>query len=196
VEASGEARFLGVARDMVGLFRSRFFDRPTGTLTEFFDADLTPAAGPPGQTTAPGHHFEWSWLLAWAGRLGAGDASAEAGVLYDYALRHGLDGKGFAIDECDRDGRQVRLSRRAWPQTELIKAYLNRARLGDPAAADAAAAVTLGFLDSYLATEVPGLWMDQFDAEGRGMTDAAPASTLYHVMVAFRELILFADAGA
>jgi mannose/cellobiose epimerase-like protein (N-acyl-D-glucosamine 2-epimerase family) len=86
----------------------------------------------------------------------------------------------------------VRLSRRAWPQTELIKAYLNRADQGDAGAAQAAGRVTLDFLGSYLATEVPGLWMDQFDAEGRGMTGAAPASTLYHVVVAFRELLLFA----
>jgi hypothetical protein len=37
--------------------------------------------------------------------------------------------------------------------------------------------------------------MDQFDAEGRGMTDAAPASTLYHVVVAFREMLLFAETA-
>jgi mannose/cellobiose epimerase-like protein (N-acyl-D-glucosamine 2-epimerase family) len=195
-EASGEARFLARAREMVGLFQGRFFDRPTGTLTEFFSADLIAAEGAPGQVVAPGHHFEWSWLLAWAERLGAGDARAEAERLYAYGLRHGLDPHGFAIDECDRHGRQVRQSRRAWPQTELIKAYLNRAGQGDAGAAEAAAKVTLAFLDSYLATEIPGLWMDQFDAEGRGLTDAAPASTFYHVMVAFRELILFAEARA
>lgn len=191
-EAGGGPRFLALAGRMTALFKSRFFDRDTGTLREFFAADLGPADGPPGQVVAPGHHFEWSWLLAWAGRMGAGDAKAEGDALYAYGIRHGLDAQGFAIDECDRDGRQVRLSRRAWPQTELIKAYLNRAAQGDPEAAEAAGQVTLNFLASYLATEVPGLWMDQFDAEGRGMTEAAPASTLYHVMVAFRELILFA----
>jgi mannose-6-phosphate isomerase len=193
-EASGHPRFLDLARRMTALFKSRFFDRETGTLREFFAADLGPAEGPSGQVVAPGHHFEWSWLLAWAGRLGAGDAKAEGDALYAYGLRHGLDAQGFAIDECDRHGRQVRLSRRAWPQTELIKAYLNQARQGDPAAAEAAGKVTLNFLATYLATDVPGLWMDQFDAAGRGMTEAAPASTLYHVAVAFRELLLFAEA--
>lgn len=194
-EATGEGRFLDLAGRMTALFKARFFDRDTGTLREFFAADLGPAEGAAGQVVAPGHHFEWSWLLAWAARLGAGEARAEADALYAYGIRHGLDEQGFAIDECDRQGRQVRRSRRAWPQTELIKAYLNRANEGDPTAADAAAAVTQAFLRSYLATEVPGLWMDQFDADGRGITDAAPASTLYHVMVAFRELILFAEAS-
>lgn len=194
VEAAGDARFLAVAQDMVSLFKTRFFDTPTGTLTEFFAADLTPADGALGQITAPGHHFEWSWLLAWAKARGAGDASAEADALYAYAVAHGLDRQGFAVDECDRQGRQTRRSRRAWPQTELIKAYLNRARQGETEASEAAARVTLKFLASYLATDVPGLWMDQFDEGGTGVTEFVPASTLYHVMVAFRELILFSEA--
>jgi mannose-6-phosphate isomerase len=192
-EASGHPRFLELARRMTALFKSRFFDRETGTLREFFAADLGPAEGAAGQVVAPGHHFEWSWLLSWAGRLGAGDAKAEAQALYDYGARYGLDAKGFAIDECDRHGRQVRLSRRAWPQTELIKAYLDQAAQGAPGTAEAAGRLTLDFLGSYLATEVPGLWMDQFDADGRGMTETAPASTLYHVAVAFRELLLYAE---
>jgi mannose-6-phosphate isomerase len=159
------------------------------------DATLGPIASPPGAVVAPGHHFEWSWLLEWARRLGVGEARSEADTLYAHGLRFGLDPHGFAVDECDRHGRQVRRSRRAWPQTELIKAYLTAARRGDAAAAEAAGRITLAFLDSYLATDVRGLWMDQFNDRGEGVADAAPASTLYHVMVAFRELILFAGSN-
>lgn len=195
-EAEGDPRFLGVARKMVTLFKARFFDPRAGVLGEYFAADLAPAPGADGRVIAPGHQFEWVWLLAWAKRLGAGEASAEADRLYDFGVRHGLDAHGFAIDECDRSGRQVRRSRRAWPQTELIKAHLTKAREGRLGAAEAAADVTLKFLDSYLATEVPGLWMDQFDDRGRGVSTSAPATTLYHVMVAFRELILFAEDAA
>ena len=192
-QISDDTRFLKVASNMVMLFKDRFFDRKTGSLREYFSADLSPAEGAAGRVVAPGHHFEWSWLLAWAQRQGAGEARSEADTLYDHAVRHGLDRRGFAIDECDPEGRPVRQSRRAWPQTELIKAHLNRARQGDPDAADAAGRVTLNFLDTYLATDVRGLWMDQFDSAGAGMTDAAPASTLYHVVVALRELMLFAE---
>jgi mannose-6-phosphate isomerase len=142
VEATDDPRFLDLAQRMTALFQARFFDRETGTLREFFSADLGPAAGPPGQVVAPGHHFEWSWLLAWAQRLGAGDAAREAEALYAYGVAHGLDADGFAVDECDRHGRQVRRSRRAWPQTELIEAYLNRARQGEAEAADAAGKLT------------------------------------------------------
>jgi mannose-6-phosphate isomerase len=194
-EAHGDPRFLKVAGQMVDLFKARFFDPEAGVLGEYFAADLSPAPGAEGQVIAPGHQFEWFWLLDWAERLGAGDARAEAARLYDFGVRHGLDASGFAVDECDRAGRQMRRSRRAWPQTELIKAYVARARAGDAAAAEAAASVTLAFLGSYLDTEVPGLWMDQFDAEGRGMTAAAPATTLYHIAVAFRELMLLAETA-
>jgi len=142
---------------------------------------------------APGHQFEWFWLLDWAARLGVGDATAQGWRLYDVGLREGRDAAGFAIDEIDRQGRVVRASRRAWPQTELIKAHLCAARHGRAGAAEAAADLTQAFLRSYLATDVAGLWMDQFDAEGRPMTAWAPATTLYHVQVAFRELILFAE---
>jgi mannose/cellobiose epimerase-like protein (N-acyl-D-glucosamine 2-epimerase family) len=192
-EATGDPRFVAKAGQMVQLFKARFFDAKTGTLGEYFKADLTPADGPGGQVMAPGHHFEWCWLLDWAERSGAPSALAEGDILYDMAFRNGLDGSGLAIDECDRTGRQVRTSRRAWPQTELIKGHLTQARRGVPGKAEAAAQATLTFLDSYLTTDIPGLWMDQFDAEGRGMADAVPASTLYHVVVAFREMLLFAE---
>jgi mannose/cellobiose epimerase-like protein (N-acyl-D-glucosamine 2-epimerase family) len=136
-------------------------------------------------------------LLDWAERSGAPSARTESDILYRVAFAHGLDDRGLAIDACDRAGRQVRRSRRAWPQTELIKAHLTQAQRGVAGKAEAAAQVAVDFLDLYLATEVPGLWMDQFDAEGRGMTASAPASTLYHVVVGFRELILYAqDARA
>jgi mannose-6-phosphate isomerase len=192
-EADGDSRFLDVASRMVALFKTRFFDPAAGVLGEYFAADLKPAPGAEGQVIAPGHQFEWVWLLDWAAQLGAGDARAEAARLYAFGVRHGLDAHGFAIDECDRSGRQVRRSRRAWPQTELIKGHITRARQGDPTAAEAAAKATLDFLGSSLATEVPGLWMDQFDAEGRGITATAPSTTLYHVTVAFREVMLFAE---
>ena len=117
IEAAGEPRFLDAASRIVALFKSRFFDVDSGTLREYFAADLGPAAGAAGEVVAPGHHFEWTWLLAWAKTLGAGEAQAQADALYDYAARHGLDAAGLAIDECDRFGRQVRRSRRAWPQT-------------------------------------------------------------------------------
>jgi mannose/cellobiose epimerase-like protein (N-acyl-D-glucosamine 2-epimerase family) len=143
-----------------------------------------------------GHHFEWVWLLDQAQDAGIIVSSSYAESLYAFGQAHGLDAQGFAVDETDRQGRVVRATRRAWPQTELIKAYVTLAKPGEvgaEAAAASAARTTEAFLDSYLATDVPGLWQDQFDPDGRGLTPKVPASTLYHVVVAFRELMLLAD---
>lgn len=185
--ATGEGQFLDRAQAMVDLFGTRFFEASSSTLGEYFAPDLSPADGPAGQVVMPGHHFEWVWLLDQARQAGVRAPERAGEALHEFAEAHGLDGAGLAVDELDRQGGLVRASRRAWPQTELIKAYVTRGE------ADKAAAVTEAFFDSYLATDVPGLWMDQFDAQGAGVTPKVPASTLYHVVVAFRELILMAE---
>jgi mannose-6-phosphate isomerase len=190
---TGDAAFADRARSLIGLFAQHFFDPYTGTYGEYFTPDWTPAPGAYGRVVEPGHHCEWVWLLDWAGRLGINDGEAYIGLLYAWAMRHGLDEQGFAIDECDRAGRPTRRSRRAWVQTELIKAHLAMARRGVPGAGDRAAGVAAGCLSTYLATDVPGLWVDQFDAAGASMSRWAPASTLYHLVVAFRELLLFSE---
>ena len=43
--------------------------------------------------------------------------------------------------------------------------------------------------DTHLATAVPGLWIDAFDAEGRPQSANAPASSLYHLFLAFAEVL-------
>jgi mannose-6-phosphate isomerase len=195
VEETGEPRFRALAERLIRLFQDRFFNRQAGALTEYFGADLRPAEGAAGQVVAPGHHFEWFWLLDRAASLGLQTPADDGRALYGFGVSHGIDARGFAVDECDTRGHQVRRSRRAWPQSELIKAHLVAAERGERGAAEAAARLTLDFQHDFLATSTPGLWMDQLDENGRGVSAAVPASTFYHVMVAFRELILFAEAA-
>ena len=180
--ATGDAAYLGRANALIDLLKRHFFDPTTGTLTEFFDARWQRASGTDGAVVEPGHHCEWAWLLVRAAERGALDATAEARTLYRFVLQHGLDAAGFAIDECDPQGHQTRASRRSWPQTELIKAHIAMGNAGD------AAQVADALFDTYLATEVPGLWMDQYDDAGKGITATVPASTFYHLMVAFKEV--------
>ena len=182
-DVTGEAQWLERANRIAALFESRFFDHETGTLGEYFTRDLILAGGPSGASVEPGHHFEWSWLLHRLADAGGRDYRVQAQVLYSFALRHGIGTSGFAIDECVKSGQQLRLSRRTWPQTELIKAHLVNG------AHDDAARVTDMLLASYLGTRVPGLWVDQFDARGEASAEVVPASTLYHLVVAFEDLL-------
>ena len=187
-EATGEDAFRRRAQALVDLFARAFFDPATGVLGEHFTADWRPAPAPEGDTVEPGHLYEWVWLLAWAERRGVTAPTGAAHALFAFAEAHGRDPSGFVVDECDRSGRQVRRSRRLWPQTERLKALVARARGGDRDAAAAAAAATHAVIDGYLAGPVAGGWIDRFDADGRPAVDRIPASSLYHLTLAFRQL--------
>ena len=187
-QGTGARNWLDRANAIAALFERRFFDRTRGTLGEYFTRDLVLADGASGDSVEPGHHFEWTWLLHRLAEAGGHDYRAQAAALYGFGLRHGIGTDGFAVDECTRSGRILRASRRTWPQTELIKAHLAQG------AHDDAARVTDMVLASYLGTRVPGLWVDQFSASGEAHSDVVPASTLYHLVVAFEDLLRLAQA--
>jgi len=186
--ATGEAQWLDRANAIAALFETCFFDHRAGTLGEYFTRDLALNDPPSGDSVEPGHHFEWSWLLHQLADAGGRNYREQANALYAFGLRHGLGPDGFAVDECDKSGRQLRQTRRTWPQTELIKAHLANGAYDD------AARVTNMLFDSYLATKVPGLWIDQFEADGSPRAEVVPASTLYHIVVAFEDLLRVAGS--
>ena len=75
--------------------------------------------------------------------------------------------------------------------------FLGAVRADPPAAADAiplpALAPPSG--EPHALTPQEQAAVQRRDETGSGMTPAAPATTLYHVVVAFRELMLFAAAS-
>jgi N-acylglucosamine 2-epimerase/mannose-6-phosphate isomerase len=114
----------------------------------------------------------------------------QAAALVDFSERYGVDPKtGIAFQVVRDDGVPLDRSSRTWPNTERIKGHLAlfEAAGRDPRPAVSSSARLL--LDHYLATEVPGLWMDHFDADGRAIAANVPASTLYHVFLAFAEVL-------
>lgn len=182
-ELTGEQPFLDRANQIANVFAASLFDRAGGILGEFFTAEFQLAPPPMGEIVEPGHHFEWSWLLYRLAGFGGRDLIGEAGALHRWGLAHGLGSEDYAVDECDRSGDQTRPSRRIWPQTELIKSYLVNGQH------DAAALLSLAVLDTYFATGTQGLWIDQFDQAGRQTSDVVPASTFYHIVVAFEDVL-------
>ncbi len=195
-EATGDDHLIGRADSIVDLFRTFFFDNATGTLGEYFQDDWQVVPGPEGQVVEPGHHFEWVWLLHKYRRLGGRHSVKEhAKRLYDFACARGLDPKtGFAVDEVNRAGRVVRASRRCWPQTEALKAHITAARWWDAETSDKVEGLVAGLFDTYLNVTPPGGWQDQFDESGAPMATSMPASSLYHLMLAFAETLDFCDS--
>jgi len=187
-EATGDRRFLDRATTVVNLFRTRFFDGRT--LAEFFTDDWRRADGDAGRIVEPGHQFEWAWILGTYQRLTGVDLRTEAGALVDFAERHGVDpATQMTCNQVRDDGSAIDRGSRTWPNTERIKGHLALFEIdrGDRHAAIAGSSRVL--LDRYLGVTPRGSWIDHFAADGRPLATAAPTSTLYHVFLAFAEVL-------
>lgn len=189
-EATGDARYGDLAGELSDLFRRRFFDPASRTLAEYFTDDLSRAPGDVGRIIEPGHQFEWAWILANQKRLLGADTADLVRGLVGFAETHGVDPKtSSTYNQVRDDGAIIDAGSRTWPNTERVKGHIALHELfgEDPSAAVAGSARLL--LDRYLATDVPGLWVDLFDASGEPKSLNAPASTFYHVFLSFAELL-------
>jgi len=183
-EALGDERFLETAKELVDLFKIRFFDGQT--LGEAFDLNWN-RTGVPLQ---PGHHLEWAWILVEFQRLTSQDVSAYAKAIVDFAERHGVNPQtGAVYDAVDGDGHVTRSSSRIWTNTERLKATLALFELTGADPRPVLTSVLRLIFGRYFAGQIPGLWVDQFSADGAPMSTAVPASCVYHIFLAFAELL-------
>lgn len=183
-EASDDAGadgWRGLSDEIAGLALGAFIDH-RGVLSEFFDAGWKRAEGDDGRLVEPGHQFEWAWLLdRWGRSRGRADGQLAARALHAAGLQ-GVDARrGCAVnalweDLSIRDGWA-----RLWPQTEFLKSALVLGEVED--ALQAAAG-----LRRYLDTRVKGLWRDRQGPTGGFAPGDAPATSLYHILGAIRQL--------
>lgn len=186
-EACQDQRFAELAVDLTGLFAGRMFH--DGVLVEAFDPDWNPIRGA-DQRIEPGHLYEWTWLLHRAEGVTGRRYRDEARALCAFAETHGLDPQTrAAVDGLDGPDLVRRDTARIWPQTEALKAHLalyehqgvdGRARIAE---------ITGQLLDHYLADAPPGGWMDRYGPNWTPAADQIPSSILYHLLVAFTELL-------
>ncbi len=194
-EFIGEDRYRDFAREVAGLFRSKFFDHENHTLTEFFEADWARAPGEAGDIVEPGHHFEWAWILRRCGGVLGEDFSAEIRGLVAFANEHGVDPRTHAArNSVSRAGSPIDGGSRTWPNTERVKAGVALLESGDRRGADmvrqSMSLLLTRYLTSYGGVQIPdGGWIDAFDAAGQPMAKLMPASTLYHVLLACSEYL-------
>jgi mannose/cellobiose epimerase-like protein (N-acyl-D-glucosamine 2-epimerase family) len=193
-EATGEQRFAARAKSLVELFRTKFFDKESGTLAEYFNDDWSRAAGDDGRVTEPGHQMEWAWILNSARKLLGMDTAAEIRAAVAFAETHGVDPKTAVTFNAVRDdGTPIDRGSRTWPNTERLKAAVALYELDgiDPASVIDPTVELL--LRRYLSHDLPGTWLDAFDEDGKPVVGTVPASTLYHVFLAFAEVLRIAD---
>ncbi len=200
-QATGDAAYLKRGAQLFELFRTRFFDMKTHSLGEYFTGEWLALDGPQGQIVEPGHHFEWSWILHNYAKL-AGDTQAHevSHLVYEFARKHGINAhNNLTYDEIDRSGATLRASHRLWPQTEALKAFVATAEHGPSAEICEAARLRIGpavdaIFDNYFFPDT-GIWNDQIDTAGKKVSTTVPATSLYHLFLAFAETLRFYDAN-
>lgn len=169
-----------MAEALATLACQRMIDPRTGAMGEAFDEDWRALAD---TIVEPGHQFEWGWLLLRHG------ADAPALRLIDVGERLGVDPwRGVAINSLSAELAPHEASARLWPQTERLRAAVAAARVTGEGRYWTIAAKAGASLKRYLQTPTPGLWRDRMETSGRFVEEFAPASSLYHLIGAIREL--------
>ena len=193
-EATGETRFADTAAQLIDLFRTRFFDLRSETLAEYFTDDWSRAPGEDGRVVEPGHQMEWTWILNAARKLLGIDTLSEMRALVGFAERYGVDPASAAVYNSVRDdGAPLDRGSRTWPNTERMKAAIAVWELDGVDPWPVIGSTWQLLSRRYLATEPAGLWSDAFDADGHGTERTVPASTLYHIFLAFAEVLRISE---
>ena len=194
-EATGDERFALGVQSLVALFQQRLFDHQTSVLAEHFTDDWQRAPGDDGRLVEPGHLMEWAWILGSARKLIGLRTEREIRASLWFAETHGVNrAMGTVFDGLRDDGVPINGGSRSWPNAERIKGAIALWELDgiDPAPVIDTSVDVL--LSRYLACIPEGIWMDQYDSQGRGTSKTVPASTLYHLFLAFAEALRISRA--
>jgi mannose/cellobiose epimerase-like protein (N-acyl-D-glucosamine 2-epimerase family) len=190
LEATGSPEFRDLADEIVELFCARLYDPSTRTLAEYFNEDWTRAPGDAGRITEPGHQFEWAWILAAYQRSTGADMRDYVRGLTEFAEANGVDPvSGITFNVVRDDGFVLDRGSRIWPNTERIQAAVATFELNgrDPRPVFEKTGHLL--LSRFLSHAPPGAWLDQIGADGLPVAQTIPASTLYHLFIAFTEML-------
>jgi mannose-1-phosphate guanylyltransferase/mannose-6-phosphate isomerase len=167
--------------ELVELALTRFIDPATGALSEFYDESWSRLSDE-ANVIEPGHQFEWAWLLTrWSGMRGYPCGEVVARRLFDVGRGAFDPRRGVVVNTLGPDLSVRDAGARLWPQTEHIKAALV---LGEQEAALQAA----NGLVAYLDTPARGVWRERMRPDGGFVEEPSPASSLYHLYLAIREL--------
>ncbi len=185
-EESGDEYWLDEAGKIYDLFCKYFFDNNHLLLREFFTSDWKSYDSKKGDSIEPGHNYEWVWLIYHYSQL-AKQPYDKTEPLYAFA-RKGTSEDGLGYDECSPDGKPIRQTSRMWVQTEALKANITQYQISkDEIYLKRAEQIIDNLFDYYLLDD--GLWGDQLDSHKKELSKITPASTFYHLFLAFIEVI-------
>ncbi len=177
------------------LFKTYFWQEKHNSLIEFFTEDwqLHPEKG---NHVDPGHHFEWCWLLGEYQKLTEEDISKWQQKLFKRGIAIGLNENSLGKDEVYLDGSEYRSTSRLWVQCELLKAYVAMYRLTTEDSYKSKATQLIEKIFTHYLKPSKGIWFDQLSKEGKNISQNSPASTFYHLFIAFNEYIYLSSSSA
>jgi mannose-6-phosphate isomerase len=187
-----------LADEIAELAMRRFIDSHTGALREFFSAEWGMYEGIEGRIVEPGHQFEWAWLLTrWGQSRGNAEAIVMAERLFEIGMKHGIcPDRHVAVMQLLDDFSTHDATARLWPQTEWLKSSLRLAKVNVGLKRDyyqAAAEQACEAMMRFLEVPTAGLWRDKMAPDGSFVSEAAPASSFYHIACAIDELLQSAE---
>ena len=170
------------------LTEEKLLDRDLCLIREYFDDAAAPCPEN-GAQVEPGHQFEWSWLIEeLAAAVPVSDVlTSRRNDMFRWAEKYGLDSEhGGIFDQLTLNGEIQQDSKRLWPVTEYLKALASQPDLA-PVQRQERLAETLGFLmEHYL--NYDGSWQEYLNRDLTTACDYLPASSLYHLMMAYKVL--------
>ncbi len=119
--------------------------------------------------------------------------SAYIEKLNRFASACGHNDNGLVRDEVKNSGEVFRSTSRLWCQTEYLKAQIALwERNPSPEREQRVCQAVEAIFSAYLNPAKNGLWFDQLDSDGLPLQKNSPASTFYHLFLAFSELLRIA----
>lgn len=106
---------------------------------------------------------------------------------------HSCQTSGLTLNAVDHTGKQLDTQSRTWPNTERIKGWLGLYEVTGTSPWPQVESACSALFRFHLGPCVPeGLWVDAFTQDGRLQTATTPASTFYHILLAFCEILRLA----
>jgi len=182
-KATGKTAYREYAANIFTLFKQVFYAPAEGVIWEYFDKNFDKQ---PHANIEPGHMFEWVWLLEKFRTEASTDVTEYQENLFARGVKTGetLKSHGFIVNKGSLSGKPPRGNRRLWPQMEYLKACLTMAAKGDANARERGGALINALHETYLSTQIQGLWVDEYDDHGAPVAMDVPASILYHLFEA------------
>lgn len=188
-ESTGEERFIKRCEDIRRLALKFFLLEDTGFLREVFHDDWSVAPSPGCGIVEPGHLFEWSWLLYRYQDISGISSESAISRMMQMAVRHGLDTEtGRILDQISEQGESVVTSSRSWPHAEALKALTLIPNAIENSSRRAVHKILRRLMTLYCSDSMSGGWQDQLDEFDVPVRKDIPASTLYHIYFALKEV--------